>query len=178
MHISHTEIVGRLLGADPHHAAARFRTIFQDGDIGETGSLLYASRDRWIVDTDHGGRVLHTPTETRHEHEDGSQNTVAGPSSPSFTSPIALLLPRYGAIHGRPEDDWIIDDRAPIHTDEDDQLIVTFRSMEDPNYTATARIHPTEYCITSFTTPTETSELIELRFDVTEEEAELMRDRG
>ncbi|MFJ7272603.1 hypothetical protein ACIQV3_39240 [Streptomyces sp. NPDC099050] len=162
MPLSHVQLIGRLLGADPEEAACEFRTDFADGERGESGSLIYVSRDRWITDVDHGGRTVSTPYRSSHSGPDGEWHTEA-PLTPSFTSPLALLLPRYAAIHGRVGDDWIVDDADPVG-EEDGMLRVRLRHTEQEGYGATALVHPTRFCVTSFRTPAWTARLEHLRF--------------
>ncbi|MEV0094698.1 hypothetical protein [Streptomyces sp. NPDC050738] len=175
MEISHVEMMGKLLGADPPRAVCDFTTLHADGDVGETGSLQYASRDRWILDLDHAGRTLHTPEREEFTGLGGERHTADRPTTPSYTSAVALLLPRYAAIYGRRGDDWSIDETVPIRTGDGGSLQVVFQHREDPRFRSTAHVHPTQYCITAFINPAETRKLTNLRFELTEEEEEQAR---
>ncbi|MFF3624780.1 hypothetical protein [Streptomyces sp. NPDC002467] len=84
--MDHTTLLRLLLAADPPQAACSFRTVFTDGETGETGTLRYLATDRWILDVDHGGRTISTPHGSRHTGPDGADLT-GPPATPSFTSP-------------------------------------------------------------------------------------------
>ncbi|MFJ3838830.1 hypothetical protein ACWGHM_00290 [Streptomyces sp. NPDC054904] len=70
--MDHTTLLGLLLAADPSQAACSFRTVFAEGETGETGTLRYLATDRWILDVDQGGRTVSTPDGSRCTGPDGN----------------------------------------------------------------------------------------------------------
>ncbi|MFE2166594.1 hypothetical protein ACFXB3_16225 [Streptomyces sp. NPDC059447] len=171
--MDHTTLLRLLLAADPPQAACAFRTVFADGETGETGTLRYLATDRWILDVDHGGRTISTPHGSRYTDPDGNVRT--GPSAtPSFTSPVALLLPRHRGIDGGLGHDWVLDPSVPITETADGSLRAVFRHTENPAHQAEATIHPTLHCILVMHTPVWTAELLDLRTTLSEPELKEM----
>ncbi|MFD7556630.1 hypothetical protein ACFV9E_19075 [Streptomyces sp. NPDC059835] len=158
-----------LLTADPPQAACAFRTVFTGGEIGETGTLRYLATDRWILDLDYGGRTVSTPQGSRHSGPAGEVRT-SRPTTPSFTSAVALLLPRYRGIDRRHGHDWTLNLSVPVTETADGSLRAVFQSTENPAYQAEATIHPTLYCILIMRTPAWTAELLGLRTTLSEPE--------
>ncbi|MFG2294361.1 hypothetical protein [Streptomyces sp. NPDC048603] len=171
--MDHTVLLRLLLAADPPQAACAFRTVFADGEIGETGTLRYLATDRWILDLDHGGRTVSTPHGSRHTGPDGDVRT-GRPTTPSFTSAVALLLPRYRGIDGGHGHDWALDPSVPITETADGSLRAVFRHTENPSYRAEAVIHPALHCILVMRTPAWTAELLGLRTTLSEPELKEM----
>ncbi|MFJ8011151.1 hypothetical protein [Streptomyces sp. NPDC096339] len=168
--MDHATLLRLLLAADPAQAACGFRTTFADGEIGETGTLRYLATDRWILDVDHGGRTVSTPHGSWYVGRDGELRKSV-PTTPSFGSAVALLLPRYRGIEGAPGDDWTLDPSVPV-TDSttDGRIRAVFRHTEHPTYQAEATIHPTLHSILTLRTPAWVAELVNLRTDLTESE--------
>ncbi|MGW7312581.1 hypothetical protein [Streptomyces sp. NPDC054865] len=160
--MDHDTLLRLMLAADPPQAVCGFRTVFADGEIGETGTLWYLATDRWILDVDHGGRTVSTPRGSRHVAPDGTVRAGL-PTTPSFTSPVALLLPRHRGIDGGHGHDWAPDPTVPVTEAADGTLRMAFRHTENTAYRAEVTVHPTLHCILALRSPAWTAELLDLR---------------
>ncbi|MFD9723635.1 hypothetical protein [Streptomyces sp. NPDC059072] len=140
---------------------------------GETGTLRHLATERWILDVDHGGRTVSTPHGSRYTGPEGNVRT-GPPVTPSFTSPVALLLPRHRGIDGGHGHDWALDHSVPLTEKADGSLRAVFGHTENPAYQAEATIHPALHCILVMRTPAWTAELLDLRTTLSETELKEM----
>ncbi|MDA5282765.1 hypothetical protein [Streptomyces sp. Isolate_45] len=171
--MDHTTLLGLLLAADPSQAACSFRTVFAEGETGETGTLRYLATDRWILDVDQGGRTVSTPHGSRCTGPDGNVRTDL-PTTPSFTSAVALLVPRHRGIEGGQGHDWTLDFSVPVTETADGSLRAVLRHTERRDYQAEVTVHPTLHSILMMRTPAWTAELLDLRTVLSEPELKEM----
>ena len=131
------ELVGLMLGAQPHYAVARI-AVERSGRRAADYHVTVLRGTDWTI---RRGRLTHrvSPNGTTVER-DGVVIDSGPPMRFEGEAGVFLLMPRYALIFGRPGEDWRLTEDVTEHVDG---VRVTLRHVEHDDCHGSALVDPT-----------------------------------
>jgi hypothetical protein len=146
---NHQQLLGLLARMEPAFLAGTFATDFTanpDAD-GERGAFLYFEGGYWDIAIDGAARFQLAPQGSRVTHEGRAAEDGPAMENLPMRPPWALVLPRWSAFLGRPDDDWQLNAAVPVE-EESGSWRASLTSMVKPEFTGALTVDAESYVIT------------------------------